>query len=367
MTTNPSTPAATDSAASPSTKVNAHPAAGRVHQLLRGTDVWDMTLPWAAPYWNIDTLRRFHRAGFTFISLTAQDIPPTFQGILQMLSQLKADYQAHDWLTFPIGLGDIDRARARGKLALTFNVQDTVQIGSDLSRVQSLRDAGVWHMLLAYQTRNLVAGGCADTADAGLSDFGRQLIKEMNRVGMVIDCSHTGRRSSLAAMETSAAPVIFSHSNAYAICANIRNIHDDQIKACAATGGVIGIVGIGAFLGDPQARVESLWRHIDHIASLVGPEHIGIGTDYVKDMESLWRAVRPLKEALFPDPTGTQLYEGGCFQPEQLPDLIECLLAHGYSDRTVAGILGGNFRRVFRAILSSDMRAEDIGEAGMSQ
>src|SRR5258705_8588111 len=107
----------------------------------------------------------------------------------------------------------------------------------------------------------------------------------MNRVGMTVDCSHTGRRSSLEAIELSERPAIFSRSGAYSVCAHIRNIRDEQIRACAARGGVIGVVGIGAFIGDAKARTESVFRHIDYTATLVGPQHVGLGTDYVKDME----------------------------------------------------------------------------------
>jgi membrane dipeptidase len=195
--------------------------------------------------------------------------------------------------------------------------------------------------------RNFVADGCAEPADAGLSIFGRQVVHEMNRVGMVVDLTHTGRRSSLEAIEISERPTIFSHSNAYAMCAHIRNIHDDQIRACAAGGGVIGVVGIGAFIGDAEARSESLFRHIDYIASLVGPQHVGLGTDYVPAMQELWTAIRAAKDTSWPDPTGTQLYEGGCVQPEQLPELVDTMLAHGYTADVVRGILGTNFRRIY--------------------
>jgi membrane dipeptidase len=107
------------------------------------------------------------------------------------------------------------------------------------------------------------------------------------------------------------------------------------------------VVGIGAFIGDAQARSISLFRHIDHIASLVGPAHVGLGGDYIQDMQSVWAALRASKDSSLPDPTGTQLYEGGCFQPEQLAELVEIMLAHGYSVDVIKGILGANFRAVY--------------------
>jgi membrane dipeptidase len=320
--------------------------------ILKSSDVWDMTLPWLKEQQEMETLARFKRAGFTFVSATAEDFPPTLDGVLQCIRRFKdAAKVESEWLTFGTTLAEIDQGRRDGKLVVGFNVQDTVQLGTDLSRIEALYSSGVRHMILAYNTRNFVADGCAEAADAGLSNFGRQVVREMNRIGMIVDCSHTGLRSSLEAIELTVRPPIFSHSGAYSVCSHIRNIRDEQVRACAARGGVIGIVGIGAFLGDAAARAESLFRHIDHIAALVGPEHVGLGTDYVKDMSSVWEAMRAQKETAWPDPTGTQLYEGSCFQPEQLAELVKVMLRRGYSSEAVKGILGANFKRVYATAL----------------
>jgi membrane dipeptidase len=320
-----------------------------------------MTLPWLPIYWDIDILRRYKQSGFTFMSLTLQDWPPTFEGMRQVVRHYKRLVRAeHSWLTFGNALADIDRGRLEGKLVVGLNSQETRLIGEDLGLITALHELGVRHMLLAYNVRNLVADGCAEIADAGLSNFGRQVVQEMNRVGIVVDCSHTGRRSSLEAIEHSEYPVIFSHSNAYSICPHIRNISDEQIRACARRSGVIGVVGVGSFLGDIEARTMSMFRHIDHIATLVGPEHVGLGTDYVKilpvtnylpDWERIGVAAKswPASANAWPDPTGTQIpvEASHCFRPEQLGELVSTMLDHGYSTDSVKGILGGNFRRVY--------------------
>lgn len=320
-----------------------HPAAA-----LAGVEVWDMTLPWLERYWDFEILARFKRAGVTFLSATIEDLEHTFQGTRSCIQRFKelARDQAH-WLVFAQSVAEIDRGRAEGKLVLGLNLQNTIQLEMDISRVSVLYELGVRHMLLAYQTRNFVADGCAEVSDAGLSNFGRQVIREMDRVGIVVDCSHTGRRSSREAMDLTEFPPIFSHSNAYAVCPHIRNIDDGQIRACAARGGVVGVVGVGSFLGDAEARPESMFRHIDYIASLVGPEHVGLGTDYVKDLSPVWDRVKTQKEGAWPDPTGTQLYEGISFPPERLWHLVDIMLAHGYPSEAVKGILGANFRRIY--------------------
>lgn len=334
-----------------------------VNEMLGSCDVWDMTLPWIPMYWDMEVLARYKRSGYTFVSATLQDWPPTFTGTQQCIKRFKDFAEAEsDWLVFGSSITEIDRGRAQGKLVVGLNSQETRLIEEDVSKIEELFKIGVRHMLLAYNVRNLVADGCAEVADAGLSNFGRQVVKEMARVGMVVDCSHTGCRSSLEAIDLSERPVIFSHSNPAALCAHIRNITDEQIRACAARGGVIGVVGVGAFLGDVLARTETMFRHIDYIATLVGPEHVGLGTDYVgifpaQSYPAAWQAIEaqgkswPDPSNAWRDPTGTQIpfAESSCFRPEQLSELIEMMLRHGYSRDVIRGILGGNFRRVYVA------------------
>lgn len=331
---------------------------------LSPAETWDLTVPWLPIYWDIDILARYHRAGYTFVSLTLQDWPPTLDGTAKCITRFRQIAQsAEDWLVFVATIDEIDRARRDGKLAVGFNSQDTILIGDDISKLADLRALGICQMLLAYNVRNFVADGCAETADAGLSNFGRRVVREMNRVGLVVDCAHTGRRSSLEAIELSATPVIFSHSGASAVHTHYRNIDDDQIRACAARGGVVGVVGVGAYLGDPEARAETLYRHVDHIAALVGSEHVAIGSDYVGIFpashhgEAWARAaavadVRSWPEAVDAWPAvedDMPVQESRCFAPEQLADLIQLLHAHGYSEHAIAGILGGNARRVYVA------------------
>lgn len=327
-------------------------------------DIWDMTLPWLPIYWDKNILARYKQAGFTFVSATLQDWPPSFEGMRQCIKRFKKLVEPEaSWLTFATSLDDIDRGRREGKLVLGLNSQETRMIEDDLSRIAALHELGVRHMLLAYNVRNLVADGCAEPADAGLSNFGRRVVREMNRVGIIVDCSHTGRRSSLEAIELSERPPIFSHSNVHFLCPHIRNIHDDQIRACAGRGGVIGVVGVGGFLGRVMPKAQDLFRHIDYIVSLVGPQHVGLGMDYVgilpvKDHAATWEA-RASDVSMWPhsadawrDPTGTQIpfEETHCFAPEGLASLVDIMVSHGYPESAIHGVLGANFRRVYATL-----------------
>lgn len=340
-----------------------------VEKVRTAANVWDMTVPCIEDYWAVETFERFRNVGFTFLSITVEDFPATFAGVthyIQRIREIAASNQSS--LVLVTTLAEIDQARRDGKLALGLNVQDAAPIETDISRVQALHSLGVRHMLLAYNIRNYIADGCAETADAGLSNFGRQVVREMNRVGIIVDGSHTGRRSTLEAIEISERPVIFSHSGVYALCPHIRNLKDEQIRACAARGGVIGIVGNGSFLGDRVGHPETMFRHIDYVAQLVGPKHVGLGTDFLKDKPAKNNPdaakavgvrmaakpnVWPDSSVVWPDPTGTQipLAESGTVQPEHLIDLVELLLAHRYSSADVNGILGENFRRVYATVM----------------
>jgi membrane dipeptidase len=329
--------------------------------LLSKCEVWDITLPWIPMYWDMHVLARYRGAGFTFVSATLQDWPPTFEGTRACIERFRRLMEPlSSWLMFGHSLSEIDAGRKAGKLVLGLNSQETRLIGEDISRIAVLHELGFRHMLLAYNVRNFVADGCAEPSDAGLSNFGRAVVREMNHVGIIVDCSHTGRRSSLEAIEMSTRPAIFSHSNAYSVCPHIRNITDDQITACAARDGVIGVVGVGAFLGDAHARSETMFRHIDYIATLVGPRHVGLGTDYVsifpaRDHAAKWAAIPesekswPQEAFGWPDPTGTQipLEDSHCFRPEQLVELVDLMMSHGYAEDDIRGILGSNFRRVY--------------------
>jgi membrane dipeptidase len=342
---------------------------GALELITQTRHVWDMTLPCIEDYWSLETLRRFKRAGYTFVSATVEDFPATFDGVAHYIARMREIVAAEaSWLALATTMDEIERGREEGKLVLGLNLQDAAPIETDLSRVAVMRALGVRHLLLAYNIRNYVADGCAERTDAGLSNFGREVVREMNRVGILVDGSHTGRRSTLEAIELSERPCIFSHSAVYALCPHIRNITDDQIRTCAGKGGVIGVVGNGSFLGERVPSPATMFSHIDYIAELVGPRHVGLGTDFLKDKPAnsspaAAQAVRARMQAkrnawpdssiVWPDPTGTQipLAESGTVQPEQLIDLVALMLAHGYDRDEIEGILGDNFRRVYSTVM----------------
>ena len=245
------------------------------------------------------------------------------------------------------GVDDIVAARAAGQLAVGFDIEGANAIGDQLSLLGLYRDLGVRWMLLAYNRNNRAGGGCQDD-DPGLTDFGRAMLHEMARVGIVACCSHTGYRTAREAIAESPTPVIFSHSNARALTDHPRNIPDDLIRACAARGGVVGVNGIGIFLGNNDSSVDNVARHVLHMLDLVGSEHVGIGLDYIFDSSELDAEIAANPDK-FPPHLG---YSAGIAMtpPEQLPDLAEALSRRGVDDEAIARIFGGNWLRVARQV-----------------
>lgn len=242
---------------------------------------------------------------------------------------------------------DIELARANGQLAVGFDIEGANAVGDQLSLLGLYRDLGVRWMLLAYNRNNRAGGGCQDD-DPGLTDFGRRMLREMARVGIVACCSHTGYRTAREAIDESPTPVIFSHSNARALVDHPRNIPDDLIKACAARGGVVGVNGIGIFLGDNDASVANVARHVLHMLDLVGSEHVGLGLDYIFDASDLAAEIAANPDK-FPPHLGYSA-DIAMTAPEQLPDLAEELSRRGVDDTSLARIFGGNWLRVARAV-----------------
>ena len=289
-------------------------------------------------------LERYHRAGIDLCSLNVGFDALSWENTVLMLSHFRhwIRERADDYLLVD-RVDDVEQARRAGKLAVTFDIEGGTALNDQLSMVELYRDLGVRWMLIAYNQNNSLGGGCQDD-DQGLTDFGRRVVDEMARVGMVTCCSHTGFRTTMELMEYSVNPVIFSHSNPLRLWDHKRNIRDEAMLACAKTGGVVGINGIGIFLGRNDARTEAIVRHIDYVVQLIGPEHVGLGLDYVFDTRELDELIRKNPKT-FPADEG---YAAGIHmvEPKQVLEIAEALLHLGYAESDIRLILGENHLRV---------------------
>ncbi|MEQ8347050.1 MAG: dipeptidase [Sneathiellaceae bacterium] len=321
--------------------------------LLRRALVWDNTMPFSdgsggfAAHFR--TLQRMPASGYDCVSVTIASDNDDMAGAVRRITRLRAHIRDNaDRLVLAERADDVLRAQAAGKLAVVMHFQGTLPFDRDAGLVETFYKLGVRHALMAYNQKNHVGDGCHERTDAGLSRFGIEVIQAMNRTGMVVDVSHTGYRTSMETMEVSTAPVIFSHSNPRALVDHERNITDDQARACAATGGVIGLNGVGIFLGGNDISADTLFRHVDYWVQLVGIDHVGLGLDHVSDPAAMLAFVQA-HAAKYPDRQYGQA-ELLFAAPEDLPPLVEAMLQHGYAEDGVAKVLGGNWLRIARQV-----------------
>ena len=298
---------------------------------------------------DLNQMARWKQAGVDYLSVNAgYDVRP-WQRTVTALAAYRRFVATHSQGYVQIKtVDDIRQARLDGKLAIGFDIEGMVALNEDVNMVSFYYDLGVRQMLPAYNLNNAAGGGCHDT-DVGLSDFGRAVIVEMNRVGMLVDCSHTAYRTTLDVMEISNAPVVFSHSNARVLQDHERNIVDEQASAAAATEGLVGVTGVGLFLDDDGASVASLSRHIDYWADLIGIDKVAIGLDYALAQPELDSIFAERTDFWPPSqyPSGADI---GYLEPECFPVVAESLADRGYTDEQVHGVMGENFLRVAESV-----------------
>jgi membrane dipeptidase len=326
--------------------------AGKMH---RESLVWDnhACLPQSLdPQW-IEGLERYRKSGAKVVMVNIGDASLSLETRIRLCALYRHWIKERsDRFQLIDTVDDVLSAAREGKMTIGFAVEGAVGVDGQLSVIPLYYDLGVRWMLLAYNRSNRYAAGCHDE-NTGLTDEGYDLIAEMDRVGIVKCCSHTAYRTARDIFEASSLPVIFSHSNPRALKTHGRNVPDDLIRACAATGGVVGINGIGLFLGDNDNTTETFIRHVVYVADLVGSRHVGLGLDYFNSdpaVNSLAPHITQDAEFWPPGNGYEDAVEMKVIEPERLPQITEALLDQNFSDDEVRGILGGNFLRVAQAV-----------------
>ena len=224
-------------------------------------------------------LTQLYAAGVNYVSINVgMDMNPVSQ-VMAVIAGFRASIAAQpERFRLAGSVEDIRAAAADGVLAIGFDLEGAMPLLEKPHMVALYHSLGVRQIHFAYNRNNSVAGGCHDEPQ-GLTPLGKKMVQAVNDAGMLMDCSHTERRSSLDIMAASSKPVIFSHANPAALVEHGRNITDEQIRACAATGGVVCINGVSAFLGTRTPDATDMARHVAYVADLVGVQHVGIGLD----------------------------------------------------------------------------------------
>ncbi|GGJ43152.1 membrane dipeptidase [Neoroseomonas lacus] len=313
--------------------------------------IWDMTLSWNRRFRDRVTLPRLHAAGYGVVGLTVGgDLSTEARreaeaGIAAVVEWIAAEPARYVLIRTT---DDVLHARRDGKLGIELNFQGIGPLEGSIELIGHFHALGIRHIGLVWNDANLAGSSATRGADTGLTQHGRALIHGMERAGIMVDGAHASYRTVMEAIDACAKPFIISHANVASLAPSYKNLTDDQISACAATGGVIGVSGLGSYLDDPRAMPDAMYRQIDHVAQLVGPAHVGLGLDYVTDAPLFWRMVRERPE-IWPAPDGGPMAQSLFFEPERVHDLAALLDRAGYAVADIGGILGGNWQRVAAA------------------
>lgn len=243
---------------------------------------------------------------------------------------------------------DILQAKEKGKLGIILGFQTVSPVEEDLTNIRVFYELGVRVMQLTYMGRNLAGYGCYEPHDQGLTYYGMQIIRELNRIGIVMDLSHVGWRTAMEAVSMSKAPVILSHSNPYRMCSNRRNVSDELIQAVAQTGGCIGAnAHPGLCERKPGVRptIEDYLDIIDYLVDLVGIDHVGLGTDMFEGFQP-WQHRRWARR--YDELQNLWGTTEGFGVASDMPNVVIGLQQRGYQPEEIEKVLGGNLLRVFR-------------------
>jgi membrane dipeptidase len=256
---------------------------------------------------------------------------------------------------------DLYHAKRQGKLGMVFTSQGTEPLGEDLERIPQLHGLGLRVMQLTHNRRNLVGDGCMEPGNAGLSNYGRQVVERLNAEKFVVDLAHGSQRTMAEGIRASKTPVLISHTGCRALADLPRNTGDAELRALAERGGVAGMISWPYLRTDSQPMAADLVRHIEHAVNVCGEDHVGLGTD---------GGVAPIERTADFERDNREWIRGakadgvfGAHRPDALytfiPDLNSAdrfdtlaamLSARGHSDARIGKILGGNFARVFREV-----------------
>ncbi|MEN0139859.1 MAG: membrane dipeptidase [Rhodococcus sp. (in: high G+C Gram-positive bacteria)] len=301
--------------------------------------------------WDRKVLEELRAGGVTGVNATCAvwDGPADTLGAVAQWYQLAADND--DIVTLAETSEDIRNAKRDNRIAVLLGFQNSSPFGDDYRMVEIFHRLGVRVAQLTYNIQNLAGGACYDEHDSGLTAFGRIMIAEMNRVGMLVDLSHVGNRTCLDAIDASRTPVAITHSNPTWFVDSPRNKPDEVIDALAARGGVIGCCLYPNVLGGEATSSADFAVMVARLVDQIGPDHVAIGSDCTRNWSEdyvawlrngRWRP--PSQNPVEPEwPMWPNWFSG----PSDFPVLTDCLQKVGLDDGTIAKILGENWLRIF--------------------
>jgi membrane dipeptidase len=303
--------------------------------------------------WSRPVFEDMRRGGLTGANCTIS-IWEGFQQTMDNLARFKRWFREHgDLIVQARTTEDVRRAKREGRTALVLGFQNVSAFEGELGYVQHFKELGVGIAQLAYNTQNFVGAGCYESRDGGLSDFGHEVVAEMNRVGMLVDLSHVGARTSDDAIHASTRPVAYSHCCPAALKAHPRNKSDEQLRFIAERGGFVGVTMFPPFLKNgPRSTVDDYVATIDYVVNLIGEDAVGIGTDFTQghpDAFFRWithdkGTARKLTDfGEIANPLGLRTIG-------EFPNLTAAMQRAGWPERKIRKILGENWLRLLQEV-----------------
>jgi membrane dipeptidase len=321
-------------------------------------------LPDDAP-WTDGDIADARLSGVTAVNLTINEVgngPDRFEKTVRFIALIERELAAHPDVLMKILRGsDLAAARDSRRLGLIFGCQDTSMLDGDLGRLAWFHGLGVRIAQPTYNLRNLMGDGCLEEADGGLSRLGHEFVSEVNRLRIVLDLSHAGRKVISQGIQASKAPMAITHTGCRALVDLPRNTDDVSLRALADRGGVAGIYFMPFLRASGQPHAEDLIRHLEHAVNVCGEDHVGLGTDgYISAVEindAFRESIRKSVEAR---------RKAGISAPGESPDVVNLipeyneprrflkladdLAKRGWSGARVEKILGANFARLFAEV-----------------
>ncbi|MEQ9398743.1 MAG: membrane dipeptidase [Longimicrobiales bacterium] len=258
-------------------------------------------------------------------------------------------------------VADVRSAKAAGQMGIVLGFQDTTPLDGDLANLDVWHDYGVGVIQLTYNVRNLVGDGCLEPANAGLSRYGHAVVERMDELRILVDLSHCGKRTTADGIRASSRPVAITHSGCNAVARHPRSKDDEDLRAMAEGGGVVGIYLMPFLSPGRAARLDDVVAHIEHALNVCGEDHVGIGSDLsttpIPDSDEYWTAHRQFvsgriaRGVAAPNEDPDILFNVvDINEPRRLERIADALAAKGHPDRVVGKVIGGNWVRVLEEV-----------------
>ena len=282
-------------------------------------------------------------AGVDAIQKTVAGTGDDFDDAIEQIKRLQAQIERWPGVSQARSVADL---RETDELSILFGFQDSTPLADDPRNVGLFKQLGVRIVQLTYNCRNLSGNGCTERVDDGISQYGLEVIDELERRNLLLDLSHAGEATAADALDAASQPTVFSHSNPRAVHDHPRNIPDHLATAAVETGGTVGINAYPAFVAD-EPTIDDLLDHVDYYDDLVGIENVTLGLDFIDnrnydDLDIL------LDDPAYPDEPVS--YPTGLASAAELPAMTSALIDRGYSADEIRGIMGENLLRVYESV-----------------